>query len=129
MEVNLSKNMEQEVVLGERNIYEQRSNKLEEIEGADSTIMETGKIKTGVSDAVRKLELGDKEMFPNKDEVVETTVVEDASNNNSKKTLDNSSSKKILGMSPLIFGLTLVGVSVIGYFAYQKIGKKALKAA
>ena len=129
MEVNLSKNMEQEVVLGERNPYQQRNTSLDAVESTDSAIMETGKIKTGVSDAVKKLELGDKEMFPDKDEVAETTIVEDAANNNSKKTLDNSSSKKILGMTPLVFGLALVGVSVVSYFAYQNFGKKALKAA
>ena len=78
-------------------------------------------VRTRVSEAVKNLDKEINPMFPDKEDIAETTADGDelAKNINSKK----EQAKTILGMKPLAFGLVVITVGVLGYFAYKKLKK------
>lgn len=84
--------------------------------------LESSRVKTGVSDAVKQLE-SEREIFPKKEDVAKTTTVAEASDNKTATKVNNVDNK-ILGMKPLALGLVVIGLGVAGYFAYKKFIKK-----
>jgi len=122
-ELNLSKDMEEEVVGVLNNPYTtQRMGVLNSY--SSNSNLESDKAKVGVQDAVKKLEEEAKDLFPDKEEVSKTTVVKDAKDNETKVvTLKSKSETKILGMKPLHAGIVVLGVAALGYLIYKKTRK------
>ena len=123
-ELNLSKNMEEDITMGLNNPYSiKRMDDLYDVNESSIPELETSREKIGVSDAVKNLEKETRELFPEKDEVSKTTIVKDANNNKSSLTTKNEEVYKIMGLRPLPFSIVLVGVAVAGYFLYKKVNK------
>ena len=108
-ELSLSKDMEEEVVRGmESPVSVERLGAIQN--AAQTSSLETQSIKTGVKDAVKNLEEQSDKMFPNKEEVAETLKEELPKTEEKIAEVTQEAKKKIMGMNPVAFGLTLAGL-------------------
>jgi len=124
-ELSLMDNMESEILQGMNSpLHQDRLNSISmAANSATPSEVETENVKTGVSQAIKKLDLETRDMFPEKEEVAE------AMNNGEEvkevaKTIDAKTEKTIMGMKPLTFGLVVLAVAAGGYFAYKHFNKK-----
>lgn len=122
-ELNLSGNMDEGVVKLMPNDEMQVNRKTTSSVQQSVNQLESARVKTPVSDAVRQLE-SEQEIFPEKEQVAKTTTVAEASDNKTATT-ERNVNNKIFGMKPLAFGLVVIGVGVLGYFAYKKFKANA----
>jgi len=89
--------------------------------------LESGNIKTGVSDAIENLDRETGDMFPDKENIAEVVTEKDNNSGKPKEvkelSKEDDSSKLIFGMKPLTFGVVVLALGVGGYLAYKKFKK------
>ena len=98
MELNLERNMENEILAGmDSPISRQRlGNIMSAAENVQSTQLEVDDVRTGVSDAVKSLEKETRQMFPDKKEVAQATNLEEEKDSKNKEV---KTKRKYFGIS------------------------------
>lgn len=123
-ELSLMDNIESELLQGMDSPLQQ--DRLNSISMAANSVtpseVETENVKTGVSQAIKKLDMETRDMFPDKEEVADT-ITDGEKTQEVAKSANSNSEKTIMGMKPLTFGLVVLAVGVGGYFAYKHFNK------
>lgn len=121
-DLSVIQNMDQDILQGmEDNPIGQ--NRMDMISRAANnptkTALESESIKTGVEEAVKKLENETRETFTPKEETATTKTT--SPDKKAEQPIDMvSKPKRIMGMSPIGFGLVATGVVIAGYFIIKK---------
>jgi len=89
-----------------------------------SNDLEVDSVKMGVQDVVKNLSKENQEMFPDKEEVAEINAMEKKEDKKDTNKQDITT-KTIMGMNPIVFGLLVISVGIVGYVIYKQ--KKTTK--
>lgn len=127
-ELNVLNNMEQEVLRGiDNGASRERFWDIKSFSENEENQIETSNAKTGVSDVVKKLEKETREMFANKEDVAKVEVTQPTDIALKTKEKIPTTERRILGMTPVVFGVVVVLAAVGSYFAYKNYKGKLVK--